>query len=70
MGLFDKVKHQAEQLAGKGKEAVGDATDNEELRKAGKRDQTEGEVKEAAQDVKDSAAGAFQDTKKKLTDEK
>ncbi|MGH3625022.1 MAG: CsbD family protein [Sciscionella sp.] len=70
MGSFDKAKHQAEQVVGKGKEAVGDATDNEDLQAAGKRDQTTGEAKEAAQDVKDKAAGAFQDAKKKLADEK
>ena len=69
MGQFDKAKHQTEQLVGKGKEAVGEATDNEDLRNAGKRDQTAGEAKETAQDVKDKAAGVFQDAKKKGTDE-
>lgn len=66
MGMFDKAKHKAEQLVGRGKEAAGAATDNEQLKNAGKRDQVSGEVKEGAQDVKDKAAGAVQDAKDKL----
>jgi uncharacterized protein YjbJ (UPF0337 family) len=66
MGMFDKVRHKAEQLAGRGKEAAGAATDNDDLKNAGKRDQLSGEAKETAQDVKDKAAGAVQDAKDKL----
>ncbi|WP_243790966.1 CsbD family protein [Saccharopolyspora gloriosae] len=66
MGVFDKVKHQAQQLTGRAKEATGSATGNDELRDAGKRDQTEGKVKETGQDVKDKAAGAVQDVQDKF----
>lgn len=66
MGIMDNAKHKAEQLAGRGKEAAGAATDNEELKNAGKRDQLSGEAKEAAQNAKDKAAGAVQDAKDKF----
>jgi len=63
MGVFDKVKHQAQQLAGRAKEATGSATGNDSMRDAGKRDQAEGKVKETGQDVKDKAAGAAEDVR-------
>ena len=69
MGVFDKVKHQAQQLTGRAKEATGSATGNDELRDAGKRDQVEGQVKEKGQDLKDKAAGAAQDVQDKLKGE-
>lgn len=68
--MFEKAKHQAEQFVGKAKEAAGKATDNESLRNAGKRDQTEGEAKEAGQNIKDKAEGAVQDAKDKFRDDK
>ncbi|MBK0865506.1 MAG: CsbD family protein [Saccharopolyspora sp.] len=66
MGVFDKVKHQAQQLAGRAKEATGSASGNDELRDAGKRDQAEGKVKETGQDIKDKAAGAAEDVQDKF----
>ena len=66
MGVFDKAKDKAEQAAGKGKERVGEATDNEDLENAGKRDQVSGEAKEAGHDLRDKAAGAVQDAKEKF----
>nr|WP_042184508.1 CsbD family protein [Kibdelosporangium sp. MJ126-NF4] len=70
MSGFDKIKDKAEQLVGKGKEKVGQLTDNEELEAAGKRDQLKGEVKEAGHDVRDKAAGAAKDAKDALDDDK
>ncbi|GAA0509542.1 CsbD family protein [Saccharopolyspora subtropica] len=66
MGVFDKAKQRAEQLAGKAKEAVGRATGDEDLENAGKRDELEGKAKEAGQDVKDRAAGAVEDTRERF----
>ena len=66
MGVFDKAKHQAQQWAGKAKEAAGKATNNEDMENAGKRDQAEGQVKETGQDIKDKAAGAAEDAKDKF----
>lgn len=66
MGMFDKAKHQAQQLAGKAKETTGRTLGNDEMENAGKRDQAEGEVKEAGQDVKDRVAGAAEEAKDKF----
>jgi uncharacterized protein YjbJ (UPF0337 family) len=66
MGVFDKAKDKAEQAVGQGKERVGEATDNEDLENAGKRDQVSGEAKEAGHELRDKAAGAVHDAKEKL----
>ncbi|SDP93270.1 Uncharacterized conserved protein YjbJ, UPF0337 family [Actinopolyspora xinjiangensis] len=66
MSTFDKVKHQAQQLAGKAKEATGRATGHRNMADAGKRDRLEGEAKETGQNLKDRAAGAAEDIKDKL----
>jgi uncharacterized protein YjbJ (UPF0337 family) len=66
MGVFDKAKDKAEQAVGKGKEHVGEATDDEDLENAGKRDQVSGEAKETGHELRDKAAGAVHDAKEKL----
>ncbi|MDA3630235.1 CsbD family protein [Saccharopolyspora oryzae] len=66
MGVFDKAKQQAEQLVGQAKEALGKATGNDEVKRAGQRDKIEGEVKETGQDIKDRAAGAVDEAKDRL----
>ncbi|MCK5890421.1 MAG: CsbD family protein [Aeromicrobium sp.] len=53
MGIVDKAKNTAEKLAGQAKEAVGDATNNDDLKAEGQKDQAKGSVKNAAEDVKD-----------------
>lgn len=52
MGLNDKIKNAAEDLAGKAKEALGAATDNEQLRAEGEADQASAAVKSKIEDVK------------------
>ncbi len=54
MSGMDKMKDKAEELAGKGKEAVGDATDNRDLQAEGQRDQAKGDLKQAGEKVKDA----------------
>lgn len=54
MGADDKIRNAAEDAVGKGKEAVGKATDNERLEAEGKADQTKAKLKKAAEDVKDA----------------
>jgi uncharacterized protein YjbJ (UPF0337 family) len=53
MGLEDKIKNSAEDLGGKAKEAVGDATDNDQLKGEGKADQAKSAIKDAAENAKD-----------------
>ncbi len=54
MSAADKIKNAAEDLAGKAKEAVGKATDNDKLVAEGKADQTKSDVKQAGENVKDA----------------
>ena len=53
MSGIDKMKNKAEELGGKGKEAVGSATDNRDLEAEGKADQVSGNLKQAGEKVKD-----------------
>jgi len=57
MGLADKAKNAAQDAAGKVKEAVGDATNNEKLEAEGKKDQAAAETKKAGEGVKDAFKG-------------
>src|SRR3954464_13388993 len=54
MSGTDKMKNKAEELTGKGKEALGDATDNRDLQAEGKKDQAAGGLKQAGEKVKDA----------------
>ncbi|GAB3838845.1 CsbD family protein [Kribbella italica] len=54
MGIADKAKNAAEELAGKAKEAIGNATDNKDLENEGKTDQTKADVKNAGENIKDA----------------
>jgi len=55
MGIDDKLDNAGERIAGRGKEAVGAATDNERLRNEGRGQQTEADVKQAGERIKDAA---------------
>jgi uncharacterized protein YjbJ (UPF0337 family) len=55
MGLDDKIGNKAQEAAGKVKEGVGDATDNEKLQAEGARDQTAAKAKQAGEHLKDAA---------------
>jgi uncharacterized protein YjbJ (UPF0337 family) len=54
MAGTDKIENAAENAVGKGKEAVGDATDNERLEAEGKGEQTKANLKQAGEKVKDA----------------
>jgi uncharacterized protein YjbJ (UPF0337 family) len=54
MSLADKAKNKAEEMQGRGKEAAGKATDDDELRAEGKADQAKGSLKQAGEKVKDT----------------
>lgn len=49
-----KIEHKTEELGGKAKEAVGRATDDENLEVQGRNDQTRSNIKQAGQKIKDA----------------
>ncbi len=53
MGLADKAENKAEEVKGKGKEAAGQANDDDQLKAEGKADQAKGNIKQAGEKVKD-----------------
>ncbi|MCE6995973.1 CsbD family protein [Saccharothrix sp. S26] len=57
MGTDDKVSNKAEELKGKAKAAVGDATDNEQWQAEGRTEQAKGSLKQAGEKVKDAFRG-------------
>ncbi len=59
MGIEDKAKNAAQDLAGKVKEGVGRLTDNERLEAEGKVDQASAAVKKTVEDVKDAVNDEF-----------
>jgi len=54
MGLDDKIGNTGEDVRGKAKEAVGRATDDEELEAQGRTDQAKADIKQAGEKVKDA----------------
>ncbi|WP_096714344.1 CsbD family protein [Microbacterium sp. SZ1] len=54
MGLDDKIKNAAQDIAGKAKETVGKLTDNDKLEAEGKADQIKADAKKAGENVKDA----------------
>jgi uncharacterized protein YjbJ (UPF0337 family) len=54
MGLTDKMENAKDDAAGKAKEATGKATDDERLEAEGRADQTEADLKQAGEKVKDA----------------
>ena len=54
MGDDDKMANKKDELWGKGKEAVGDATGDDELKSQGQFDQTKANLKQAGEKVKDA----------------
>ncbi|HEY2724526.1 MAG TPA: CsbD family protein [Pseudonocardiaceae bacterium] len=59
MGFDDKVEHKSDEMKGKAKEALGDATGNEQWQAEGKADQVKGNVGQAAEKIKDAVKDAF-----------
>jgi uncharacterized protein YjbJ (UPF0337 family) len=57
MSAENNIKNTAQDLLGKGKEAVGKATDNDKLVAEGQADQAKASVKKAGENVKDAITG-------------
>ena len=54
MGVEDKAKNVGEKIQGKAKEAAGRGTDDEDLRDRGRAEQSEADLKQAGEKVKDA----------------
>ena len=54
MGNDDKAANKVDEVAGKAKEKLGDATDNEDLQAEGQADQSKANLKQAGEKVKDA----------------
>lgn len=54
MGADDKIRNKGEELLGKGKENLGDATDDESMAQEGRNEQTKSNLKQAGEKVKDA----------------
>ena len=54
MGTDDKIDNKAEELKGKVKEGVGEATDDRDLQTEGQADQAKGNLKQAGEKIKDT----------------
>jgi uncharacterized protein YjbJ (UPF0337 family) len=54
MGLGDKMDNMKDDMVGKGKEAAGKATDDERLEAEGRVDQSQADLKQAGEKVKDA----------------
>ena len=54
MGLDDKLENKAEEAKGAAKEHFGKATDDEEMEREGKTEQTASNLKQAGEKVKDA----------------
>jgi uncharacterized protein YjbJ (UPF0337 family) len=68
MGAMDKAKDKAEQLMGRAKEKIGDATDNEKLANEGRADQLKGRAKEKWHDLREKGDDKLHNAKERLTD--
>ena len=54
MGTDDKIENKTEELAGKAKETVGEASGDRDLQAEGQADQTKGNIKQAGEKIKDA----------------
>ena len=54
MGADDKFSNKTEEMKGRAKEAVGDATDNEQWQAEGRAERAKADIKQAGEKVKDA----------------
>ena len=54
MGADDKISNKAEEMKGRAKEAVGDATDNEQWQAEGRAERAKADIKQAGEKIKDA----------------
>ena len=68
MGLDDRVENRAQDMAGRGKEALGAVTDDESLKSEGKADQLKAGVKDKVDDATDKVDDLKDKVKDKIDD--
>ena len=54
MGADEKFSNKADEMKGRAKEAVGDATDNEQWQAEGRAERAKADIKQAGEKVKDA----------------
>ncbi len=54
MSGTDKLTNKIEEMSGKGKQAVGDATDDRDLQAEGKKEESKSNLKQGVENVKDA----------------
>lgn len=54
MSGTDKLTNKIEEISGKGKQAVGDATDNRDLQAEGQKEESKSNLKQGVEHVKDA----------------
>jgi uncharacterized protein YjbJ (UPF0337 family) len=54
MSGTDKLTNKIEELSGKGKQAVGEATDDRDLQAEGNKEETKSNLKQAGEHIKDA----------------
>ncbi|TQN37392.1 CsbD-like protein [Blastococcus colisei] len=54
MSGTDKLTNKIEELSGKGKQTVGDATDNRDLQAEGQKEESKGNLKQGVENIKDA----------------
>ncbi|MDL9937726.1 CsbD family protein [Gordonia sp. ABSL1-1] len=67
MGISDDAKNKADELKGRGKEAVGDLTDDQDLKDEGQGEQGVAKGKQKISEAADAVKGKVDDVKDKLT---
>ncbi|RPA12435.1 CsbD family protein [Gordonia sp. OPL2] len=67
MGIQDDAKNKAEELKGRGKEAAGSLSNDQDLKEEGKGDQAVAQGKQKVADAADAVKGKVDDVKDKLT---
>jgi uncharacterized protein YjbJ (UPF0337 family) len=54
MAADDKIENKTDELKGKAKQTVGEATDDKDLQAEGQADETKGNLKQAGEKIKDA----------------
>lgn len=68
MSVLERVRSRSRQLAGAAKQRIGQNTGDRRLAASGRRDRMVGHVRETANEVRDWAATAARDARRRFTD--